>query len=49
MAALEEALSSAKAEIEDAADAARFARLKSERDALKRAIRAGTIWTDGGM
>jgi len=48
MAALEEALSSAKAELEDADDAARLMRLKSERDALKRAIRTGTIWTDGG-
>jgi DNA primase len=49
MAALEEALSSAKAELEDADDAARLVRLKAERDALKRAIRAGTIWTDGGQ
>ena len=47
MAALEDALSSAKAELEDAADAAQLVRLKAERDALKRAIRAGTIWTDG--
>ena len=37
-----------KAELKDASDAARLARLKSERDALKRAIRTGTIWTDGG-
>ena len=48
MAALEDALSSAKAELQDADDAARLMRLKTERDALKRAIRAGTIWTDGG-
>jgi DNA primase len=48
MAALEDALSSAKAELEDADDAARLVRLKTERDALKRAIRTGTIWTDGG-
>ena len=47
MAALEDALTSAKAEIGDAAGAARFVRLKSERDALKRAIRTGSIWSDG--
>ena len=46
MAALEDALTSAKAEIGDAAGAARFVRLKSERDALKRAIRTGSIWSD---
>ena len=47
MAALEDALASAKAEIGDAAGAARLVRLKSERDALKRAIRTGSIWSDG--
>jgi DNA primase len=47
MAALEDALATAKAEIGDAAGAARFVRLKSERDALKRAIRTGSIWSDG--
>ncbi len=47
MAALESALGSAKAELEGVADAARLLRLKAERDALKRAIRTGTIWTDG--
>jgi DNA primase len=47
MAALEDALSSAKAELEDAVDAAQLVRLKKERDALKRAIRTGEIWTDG--
>ena len=47
MAALELALGSAKAELTDAADTARLMRLKSERDTLKRAIRAGTLWTDG--
>ena len=46
MAALEDALVSAKAGIGDAAGAARFVRLKSERDALKRAIRTGSIWSD---
>jgi DNA primase len=49
MAALEDALASAKAEIGDAAGAARFVRLKSERDALKRAIRTGTIWSDSAQ
>ena len=46
MAALENALLSAKAELENAADTAQLVRLKAERDALKRAIRTGTIWTD---
>jgi DNA primase len=46
LAALEDALSSAKAELEGAADAAQLLRLKAERDALRRAIRTGTIWTD---
>ena len=47
MAALENEIGAAKAELENVADAARLSRLKSERDALKRAIRMGTIWTDG--
>ncbi len=47
MAALESALDAAKADLADADSAARFLRLKAERDALKRAIRTGTIWTDG--
>ncbi len=47
VAALERALVSAKSDMSDAADSARFARLKAERDALKRAIRAGDIWADG--
>ena len=47
MAALEDALSSAKADIGEAAGATRLVRLKSERDALKRAIRTGSIWSDG--
>ncbi len=46
MAALENEIGAAKAGLENVADAARLARLKSERDALKRAIRMGTIWTD---
>ena len=49
MAALEDALASAKAEIGDAAGAARFVRLKTERDALKRAIRTGSIWSDSAQ
>jgi len=47
MAALEMALVSAKAEMSDSADAAQLMRLKTERDALKKAIRTGTIWADG--
>ena len=47
MAALENEIGAAKAGLENVADAARLSRLKSERDALKRAIRMGTIWTDG--
>ena len=49
MAALETALVSAKAEMSDSADAARLVRLKTERDAMKRALRAGTIWADGAI
>jgi DNA primase len=48
MAALESALSTAKAELTESSDAAGFMRLKGERDALKRAIRAGTVWTAAG-
>ncbi|HEY5409096.1 MAG TPA: DNA primase [Caulobacteraceae bacterium] len=47
MAALEDALASAKADLGDAGGAATLVRLKSERDALKRAIRTGSIWSDG--
>ena len=45
MAALEEALSSAKSELTEPADTAAFGRLKGERDALRRAIRTGTVWS----
>jgi DNA primase len=48
MAALERALSSAKADMGEAAGAAAFMRLKVERDALRLAIKTGTIWADGG-
>jgi DNA primase len=45
MAALEEALSSAKSQLTQAADAVAFMRLKGERDALRRAIKSGTVWS----
>jgi len=48
MAALESALSVAKAELTESSDAQAFMRLKGERDALKRAIRTGTVWTSSG-
>ena len=48
MAALESALSTAKAELTESSDASAFMRLKGERDALRRAIRTGTVWTDTG-
>jgi DNA primase len=47
MAALESALSSAKSELgPEATDASGFMRLKAERDALRRAIKTGTVWAD---
>jgi DNA primase len=48
MAALETALSTAKAELTESSDTSAFMRLKGERDALKRAIRTGTVWTAPG-
>jgi DNA primase len=48
MAALESALSVAKAELTESSDTQAFMRLKSERDALKRAIRTGTVWAASG-
>ena len=48
MAALESALSVAKTELTESSDAQVFMRLKGERDALKRAIRTGTVWTGSG-
>jgi DNA primase len=48
MAALESALSAAKAELTESSDTQAFMRLKGERDALKRAIRTGTVWTASG-
>jgi DNA primase len=47
MAALENELVSAKAEMSETADAARLMRLKAARDDLKRSIREGKIWADG--
>jgi DNA primase len=48
MAALESELSAAKAELTESSDAQAFMRLNGERDALKRAIRTGTVWTATG-
>jgi DNA primase len=45
MAALEDALSSAKSDLSDSHGSAAFMRLKGERDALRRAIKAGTVWS----
>ena len=47
-AALDDAITSAKARLSDRTGMAAFERLKAERDALKRAIRTGTILTEGG-
>jgi len=46
VAALEQALASAKSEAHKVFDASAFARVKAERDALRRAIKTGTIWED---
>jgi len=45
-AALDEALASAKSEAHKVFDASAFALVKAERDALRRAIKTGTIWSD---
>ena len=47
-AALDDALSAAKGNLSGREQMATFERLKTERDALKRAIRTGTIWTEDG-
>jgi DNA primase len=47
MAALDNALSAAKADAGRGLDSDAFSRMKAERDALKRAIKSGTVWTDG--
>ena len=48
LAALEDALDSAKSEAGSVFDAEAFKRLKAERDALRRAIKLGTIWAPAG-
>jgi DNA primase len=45
LSALDEAIRSAKGDLRGRDDMEAFERLKGERDALKRAIRTGTIWT----
>ena len=47
VAALEQALASAKSGADQAFDAPAFSRLKAERDALRRAVRTGEIWGAG--
>ncbi|WP_374472577.1 DNA primase [Phenylobacterium sp.] len=47
-AALDDAIGAAKGNLRGRADMAALERLKGERDALKRAIRTGTIWTEDG-
>ena len=47
-AALDDALYAAKGNLSGREQMAAFERLKTERDALKRAIRTGTIWTEDG-
>ncbi|HEY1224598.1 MAG TPA: DNA primase [Brevundimonas sp.] len=46
VAALERALASAKSDAHRGFDASAFTQLKAERDALRRAIKTGTIWED---
>jgi len=48
LSALERALASGKTEDLLGSDPEAFRRLKAERDALRRAIKTGTIWEDGG-
>jgi DNA primase len=47
-AALDDAIAAAKGKLHGREDMATLERLKMERDALKRAIRTGTIWTEDG-
>jgi len=47
VAALEEAIASAKSDLADGADMVGLRRLKAERDGLRRQLRSGDIWTDG--
>jgi DNA primase len=48
LAALDEALSAAKAHAGEGLDAQAFSRMKAERDALRREVRTGTVWAGGG-
>jgi DNA primase len=48
MAALENALATAKQDLAEGSGAAVLMRLKTERDKLRRAVKTGTIWTDDG-
>ena len=48
LAALDEAIGTAKGNLRGRTDMEAFERLKGERDALKRAIRTGTIWAQDG-
>ena len=48
IAALEDALETAKLDLDESSGVASFMRLKTERDKLKRAIKSGTIWSDDG-
>jgi len=49
VAALEEAIASAKSDLADGADMAGLLRLKAERDGLRRQLRSGDLWTDSGV
>ena len=46
--ALELAIDSSKGNLLERKDMEAMARLKTERDVLRRAIKTGTIWTDDG-
>jgi DNA primase len=47
LAALETALTTAKASLGGCSDMAALERLKAERDTLKRTVRSGSLWSDG--
>ena len=47
MAALEDAVASAKSNLAERSDMAALQRLKAERDNLKHAIKSGSLWSDG--
>ena len=47
MAALDDAIEAAKSDLAGRAGMEAIERMKTERDALKRAIGTGTIWADG--